>query len=91
MAAKARSGGGATPVTAAVTVTARRVARSSVLDAVAEALRESGLAPELLHLEVTETVVMEDPEASRQLLGQLRSLGVRIAIDDFGTGYSSLA
>ncbi len=83
--------GRATPLTVAVNLSARQLTDPGLLDAVRGALAQSGLAPELLHLEVTETVVMEDPEASRELLGQLRSLGVRIAIDDFGTGYSSLA
>jgi len=54
-------------------------------------LADTGLAPELLELEITESVAAQDPEATSVLLGTLRASGVRIAIDDIGTGYSSLA
>ncbi len=55
------------------------------------ALANSGVAPQRLELEVTETVIMHDSEAVFAALGQLRKLGVQIALDDFGTGYSSLS
>jgi diguanylate cyclase (GGDEF)-like protein len=55
------------------------------------ALATSGIAPQRLELEVTETVIMHDSEAVFAALGQLRDLGVQIALDDFGTGYSSLS
>jgi diguanylate cyclase (GGDEF)-like protein len=55
------------------------------------ALASSGIAPQRLELEVTETVIMHDSEAVFAALGQLHKLGVRIALDDFGTGYSSLS
>ncbi|WP_027554957.1 EAL domain-containing protein [Bradyrhizobium sp. Cp5.3] len=58
---------------------------------VAAALAESGLAPERLELEITETVLIRDDEEALTILQQLRELGVRIALDDFGTGYSSLS
>jgi len=64
--------------------------RSLVAD-VAEALTDSGLAPERLELEITETVMLKDTEATLVILHQLKALGVRIAMDDFGTGYSSLS
>jgi EAL domain-containing protein (putative c-di-GMP-specific phosphodiesterase class I) len=57
---------------------------------VREALAASGLNPSLLTLEITETVLMRDAEASATQLRKLKALGLRIAIDDFGTGYSSL-
>jgi diguanylate cyclase (GGDEF)-like protein/PAS domain S-box-containing protein len=57
---------------------------------VAEALKRSGLAPERLHLEVTESVLSTDPESASRALAQLRDLGVWLVIDDFGTGNSSL-
>ena len=55
------------------------------------ALAASGLAPDRLELEITETVLLQDSEATLATLYQLRELGVRIAMDDFGTGYSSLS
>ena len=58
---------------------------------VAAALAESGLSPERLELEITETVLIRDDEEALTILQQLRELGVRIALDDFGTGYSSLS
>lgn len=58
---------------------------------VADALADSGLAPGRLELEITETVMLEDTDATLAILHQLKGLGVRIAMDDFGTGYSSLS
>jgi EAL domain-containing protein (putative c-di-GMP-specific phosphodiesterase class I) len=59
--------------------------------AITEALAGSGLAVERLEIEITESVLLQDTEATRALLLQLREFGVRIALDDFGTGYSSLS
>ncbi len=61
-----------------------------IVEVVAAALRSSGLPPERLELEVTETVMLEDTEATLATLKRLRELGVCLAMDDFGTGYSSL-
>jgi diguanylate cyclase (GGDEF)-like protein/PAS domain S-box-containing protein len=58
---------------------------------VATALRDSGLAPDRLELEITEAVLIRDDEEALVILHQFRDLGVRIALDDFGTGYSSLS
>jgi len=62
----------------------------SVIEDVKEALDRSGLAPERLHLEVTESVLSTDPDSAARVLGRLRDLGVWLVIDDFGTGTSSL-
>jgi EAL domain-containing protein (putative c-di-GMP-specific phosphodiesterase class I) len=62
-----------------------------LLERVREILRETGLRPECLQLEITEREVMRDPRATRTLLRELRGIGVRLAMDDFGTGTSSLA
>jgi EAL domain-containing protein (putative c-di-GMP-specific phosphodiesterase class I) len=79
------------PLGVSVNLSARQLTDPHLLDTVRGALASSGLPAQLLCLEVTETVVMEDPVASGLVLAQLRELGVRIAVDDFGTGYSSLA
>ena len=65
--------------------------RGNLVALVKETLSESGLAPERLTLEVTETALMENIESSRGVLAAIRDIGVRIALDDFGTGYSSLS
>jgi diguanylate cyclase (GGDEF)-like protein len=64
---------------------------SSLVDTIVEALAASGLPADRLELEITETVLLNDSEATLSTLYQLRALGVRIAMDDFGTGYSSLS
>ncbi|HSG21744.1 MAG TPA: EAL domain-containing protein [Azonexus sp.] len=75
----------------AVNLSARQLAAPSLINEVKLALSGSGLAPELLELEITESMLMNDVERSIEVLRDIRSLGVRIAVDDFGTGYSSLS
>jgi diguanylate cyclase (GGDEF)-like protein len=58
---------------------------------VAAALERHGLAPSRISIEITESALMKDPTTARDVLQQLRDLGIELAIDDFGTGYSSLA
>lgn len=79
------------PLSVSVNLSARQLGSPALVVGVAAALARSGLAPRLLCLEITESVVMEDVVASGEVLGRLRELGVLIAVDDFGTGYSSLA
>ncbi len=73
-----------------VNVSAKQLVQPGWSDEVAQVLAESGLAPRQLVLEITESVLMDDTDATAVRLEELRRLGVRIAIDDFGTGYSSL-
>ncbi|MDP1901001.1 MAG: EAL domain-containing protein [Rubrivivax sp.] len=79
------------PVGIAVNLSPRQFRTPGLQQRVMDALSMSGLAPELLELEVTEGALMESTVATRVTLQALRGQGVRIALDDFGTGYSSLA
>ncbi len=74
-----------------VNLSARQFQHPGLVEDVAAALSDSGLAPAALKLEVTESVAMESGVGTIQTFQALRGLGVRLAIDDFGTGYSSLA
>jgi len=75
----------------AVNVSPRQLEADGLVAVVTRALSRSGMDPSRLTLEITESVLMEDPDAALRVLNQLKALGVRIAIDDFGTGYSSLS
>jgi diguanylate cyclase (GGDEF)-like protein/PAS domain S-box-containing protein len=77
-------------VNVAVNLSLAQFRGPQLLPAVVSALASSGVRPQRLELEVTETVLMHDSEATFATLRQLHELGVRIALDDFGTGYSSL-
>jgi len=74
-----------------VNLSARQFDLGDLVEFVERGLSRSGLAAELLELEITETVMLQNPERTLKLLHQLRRGGVRVAIDDFGTGYSSLS
>lgn len=78
------------PVTVAVNLSARQLRDADVVDTVRQALRESGLPPRLLELELTESMLMHDAPGVLRTLTTLKEAGVSLAIDDFGTGYSSL-
>jgi predicted signal transduction protein with EAL and GGDEF domain/DNA-binding response OmpR family regulator len=80
-----------TDLRVAVNVSARQFRDPELPAVVAGVLAETGLAPELLELEITEGVLMQDTVGSSLVLGALKRLGLRIALDDFGTGYSSLS
>jgi EAL domain-containing protein (putative c-di-GMP-specific phosphodiesterase class I) len=69
----------------------KQLQRSAFVDELGAILRSSGIEPGRLHLEITESVMAQDPELMLRRLQRIRSLGVRIALDDFATGYSSLA
>ena len=74
-----------------VNVSGRQLDDDRITDDVRDALQASGLSPTSLILEVTETAIMHNVEATAQRLRTIKELGVRVAVDDFGTGYSSLA
>ena len=79
------------PLRVSVNVSAVQFRARTVVPAVVSALASSGLAPGRLELEITESALVEDEEATLKALAQLRNLGVGVAMDDFGTGYSSLS
>jgi len=79
------------PFTMAVNISARQFAEADLVSQIGEILTATGLAPENLRLELTESVTMRDEERTTRILSELRKLGVRLCIDDFGTGYSSLS
>jgi len=75
----------------AVNVSAVQFHRGALHDSIVRALADSGLEPNRLEVEITESIFLEGGEVTLRLLHSLRALGVRIALDDFGTGYSSLS
>jgi diguanylate cyclase (GGDEF)-like protein len=82
---------GLPPIRMSVNVSARQFHERRLKAVVAAALEGSGLAPDLLELELTESMIMQDVERAVATMEELERLGVQLSIDDFGTGYSSLA
>jgi diguanylate cyclase (GGDEF)-like protein len=78
------------PIAMAVNVSGRQLDTDQITTDIEEALSHSGLDPEALTIEVTETTLMRNAEETARRLTEIKALGVQIAIDDFGTGYSSL-
>ncbi len=78
------------PISIAVNLSALQFERADFVARVSDALEVTGLRPDLLELELTESIAMRDPERVLSRIAPLRERGVRFAIDDFGTGYSSL-
>ncbi|MBI2306397.1 MAG: EAL domain-containing protein [Rhodocyclales bacterium] len=83
--------GGLPPISVAVNISSAQFRQKRFDEAIAGILQLTGLPAEHLELELTESIVMEDAEATVQTLRQLSAMGVQLAIDDFGTGYSSLS
>lgn len=79
------------PLAISVNLSPRQFAEPDLVEQVAEVLRETGLEPSSLRLEITEGVLMGDQQAALDILTRLKLLGIGLKIDDFGTGYSSLA
>jgi len=82
---------GYAPVTMSVNVSVVQFRQPDLIEQVREVLSRTGLSPEWLELEITESIVVEDIDWIIKTLGELKALGIKIAIDDFGTGYSSLS
>ncbi|MBF0554388.1 MAG: EAL domain-containing protein [Nitrospirae bacterium] len=74
-----------------VNLSARQFKSQNLVLSIKNILKETGLAPESLELELTETVVMDDAEKAIKILREIKNMGIHIAIDDFGMGYSSLS
>jgi diguanylate cyclase (GGDEF)-like protein/PAS domain S-box-containing protein len=89
--ARAWMDAGLPPMRIAVNVSALEFMAKDFLSGVRAALISTGVAPENLELELTETVLMQDAESAVQALTALKAIGVQLAIDDFGTGYSSFS
>jgi diguanylate cyclase (GGDEF)-like protein len=79
------------PLTMSVNISVKQFVQPNLAAEIGKLLREVGLPPDTLKLEITESTVMADPTAAVDMLLQIKSLGVQLSIDDFGTGYSSLS
>jgi diguanylate cyclase (GGDEF)-like protein/PAS domain S-box-containing protein len=79
------------PLTMSVNITSKEFAFPQLAKGIGETLKQTGLDPNCLQLEITETIAMGDPERAASVLSELKALGVRLSVDDFGTGYSSLS
>jgi EAL domain-containing protein (putative c-di-GMP-specific phosphodiesterase class I) len=75
----------------AVNLSLRQLTDENLIDDIRTALNDSGMAPNLLELEITESAAMSKPAHTISVLAKIKSMGVRLAIDDFGTGYTSLS
>jgi len=89
--AKAWQMAGLPSIRLAVNLSVRQIMNSDILTKVRQALEETGLAPQHLELEITESAIMHDPGKAIITLNALKALGISLVIDDFGTGYSSLS
>jgi diguanylate cyclase (GGDEF)-like protein/PAS domain S-box-containing protein len=90
-AAIARTAGSAAPIRMSVNMSARQFREQDVAAKVERLLAQTGCEPSWLTLEITESVLMENPAAAAATMARLSAMGVHLAVDDFGTGYSSLA
>ncbi|HSH87676.1 MAG TPA: EAL domain-containing protein [Methylophilus sp.] len=82
---------GLPPICIAVNISVRQFLQQDMVTWVARTLHETGLPPECLELELTESLIAQDVESVTDTINQLKEIGVKLSIDDFGTGYSSLS
>ncbi|HEY9693868.1 MAG TPA: EAL domain-containing protein [Oculatellaceae cyanobacterium] len=83
--------GGFENLNIAVNLSVYQFNQKNIIEKVCDILRETGLNPATLELELTESSIVQNPEATRKIFSELKLLGIQISIDDFGTGYSSLS
>jgi diguanylate cyclase (GGDEF)-like protein/PAS domain S-box-containing protein len=88
---KAWQDAGLAPLRVAVNLSARQFQQKNLIQTISAALRDSGLQPHYLDIEITESMVMQNAAAAVKTLNELDAMGVVLSIDDFGTGYSSLS
>src|SRR5258708_26356413 len=79
------------PLTMSMNITPRQFAQAELAKDIGEMLRQTGVDPSTINLEIMETIAMGDADRALSVLSELKALGVRLSIDDFGTGYSSLS
>jgi diguanylate cyclase (GGDEF)-like protein len=82
---------GLSEIRVAVNLSARQFQQPNLVEMVAQILTDTGLKPEFLELEITETIAMQNIKITKEKLEQLTTMGIHISMDDFGTGYSSLS
>ena len=87
---KAWQDAGLPPLRVAVNLSVRQFQQPLLLNIVSQTLQETGLSPQFLDLEITETIAMQNVELTKAILSELHQMGVYLSIDDFGTGYCSL-
>jgi len=83
--------GGDPRLTVSVNVSPRQLVHSDLVADLKSALDETGMDPRCLHLEITETMAMSDPQIASRVFSQIKDIGISLSIDDFGTGHSSLS
>ena len=82
---------GIAPMIMSINLSGSQLMHPEFVNECAAALKAAGVKPERFELEITESMVMQNPDRATRLMDELREIGIRLAIDDFGTGYSSLA
>jgi EAL domain-containing protein (putative c-di-GMP-specific phosphodiesterase class I) len=86
----ARLARGGQPLRIAVNVSAVQLQRAAMVDQIAHSLQHHSIEPSLLEIEITEGILIDNPDQARRMLESFKQQNIRIALDDFGTGYSSL-